>query len=373
VRFRQARDPWGVAADPALGDLDGDGEDDVVVATATGTWAYHLDGTSLPGWPIAGNHPVLGTPVLGHVNGDASVDLLVRSGPGFLTLDPGGQGVADFPPYPSVADFPMFTARGVTQSRIVLGTVADSTFFEFDLAAGLDSVRAWPMARGNSARTGSRFHSPALVAGDVIPPMPVADLGARALGSGSSVLTWTSPTDEAPRGWAVEYDLRYASRPISDANFAAAQSLLAGPPGPGGQMESLVVADVPDSGATFFCLRSRDASGNWSLVSNSAERLGTPPLGNVPGPAMVVARNPSIGSVTFYWQLAQPVAAGDAAIRIYDLGGRSVGKVRLDSGKVRIARWDGRDLNGSRAPAGLYFAVLDARGIVARTRFTLLP
>ncbi|MDM7915541.1 MAG: VCBS repeat-containing protein [Candidatus Eisenbacteria bacterium] len=63
-----------VAASPSIGDVDGDGEPEIVVGAwgSNEVWALHADGTPLPGWPIAVGGNVRSTAALADL--DPSVD-----------------------------------------------------------------------------------------------------------------------------------------------------------------------------------------------------------------------------------------------------------------------------------------------------------
>jgi hypothetical protein len=89
----------------------------------------------------------------------------------------------------------------------------------------------------------------------------------------SVVLTWTAPADD--KGLSTEkavtaYKLVYSYNPITEANFALATQLTTGTPKAVGQSETYTF-DLPDGKHYYFAVKSVDAAGNWSSISNIVE------------------------------------------------------------------------------------------------------
>ncbi|MCD6554004.1 MAG: hypothetical protein J7M16_08345, partial [Anaerolineae bacterium] len=80
-------------------------------------------------------------------------------------------------------------------------------------------------------------------------------------GTLTATLRWTAPTN------AVTYTLRYSGTLISEANWAGATLLTDTLPG----STETYTATVPyASGIVYFALKSQNAEGDWSSLSNNA-------------------------------------------------------------------------------------------------------
>ncbi len=135
--------------------------------------------------------------------------------------------------------------------------------------------------------TGGRLNAARALAGlDSIPPDPVADLSAVGTGSNRVELDWTATGDDGGTGTATEYEIRYATFAITEANFNTATRFLgAPPPSAPGSHEHVVVNGLVPSTTYYIAMKVRDEFGNPSPVSNLglATTLVAPDIDVTPG------------------------------------------------------------------------------------------
>jgi hypothetical protein len=98
---------------------------------------------------------------------------------------------------------------------------------------------------------------------------------------------------------------------------------------------------------------------------------GGAPSGHLPAPTVAAATNPVRGGVELRISSPDP---GVQRLRVCDLAGRTIR--RVDDGRFgagsRSAYWNGRDDQGNKVPAGVYWLYLEANGRLARGRVVLL-
>ena len=82
---------------PAVADINGDGELEVVGSEGFWTYAYTKNGTVLPGWPQFQESYTFNSPALADVDGDGGVDVLLRVPRGIYGWHADGTALADFP------------------------------------------------------------------------------------------------------------------------------------------------------------------------------------------------------------------------------------------------------------------------------------
>jgi len=69
-----------VRSSPALGDIDGDGNIEVIVGSYDNkVYAWHHDGSTVTGWPITTGGGVWSSPAVGDIDGDGDIEVVVGS------------------------------------------------------------------------------------------------------------------------------------------------------------------------------------------------------------------------------------------------------------------------------------------------------
>lgn len=87
----------------------------------------------------------------------------------------------------------------------------------------------------------------------------------------SVTLYWTAPGDDSISGTATQYDIRYSTSTITDANWATATQVTGETaPKPAGQQETFVVRTLASNTTYYFAIKTVDEVGNWSGLSNVA-------------------------------------------------------------------------------------------------------
>ena len=208
-----------------------------------------------------------------------------------------------------------------------------------------------------------------------IAPAQVTDLRVTDVGDTTVMLAWTATGDDGLIGRPSYYLIVASTSPLTPANFdnAAYQQIVYATVNAGAP-EAKQLGGLPRGAVLSIALKAVDVSGNVSVMSNLVTATTTGgPLAGKNGVALAPAHNPGRPPVSLYWQADPAGAAGAQRVRIFDLGGRVQRNIDLGSGNGGILVWDGRNDDGERVPAGLYFIRLESGGHHANARVTLLP
>lgn len=276
VRWTQALAGYAMA-DLVLGDLDGDGLDEIVAVTGTTISVLDSNGVLLPAHSPQGSlGTVSGEPVVGPLRAANRAGIGARLAAGFAVWDDGGLPVDGFPkPGAAGAWAGLADLDGDGATEIAAGTsLADSNVYAFDAGLGSwrDSLAFWPTTRGDAARTGARRYPVGVTTYDVVPPAAPTGLVAAALDATHVRVTWINSGDDGDSG-------RAARARISALGFSGSLRVDVEVPvsGSAGSADSAVFVSPEGQAWTVF-VTLFDASGNGGpAASDTVLTPGAPP------------------------------------------------------------------------------------------------
>ena len=362
----------------ALGDLDADGYDEIVVPTVERIEV--LDGSGAlwgrPLWP----RDLDGLPVTPAIIGalDPAGGVAVMLG---VAAEPSGVHLVAYTT--QAIEIPRWPLPGRAGQRVFLddsdqdgatevwaGSGPDSMLFVYDAGAMtyVPAAQQWPTAGANAARTYSRTYAPPAPVLDDVAPLAMNDVEITRVGVDVDV-SWSVPGDDGPEGHPVRYDIRAGPVPFDEASFDVQPFAWSfDSSAPISTPLTLRLEQVDPTQAKVLAMVAVDRAGNRSALSNTVT-LGELPSGIT---QLRPAVTPSRGVVTFEWALGAGSAPGEGRIEIYDGAGRKRRELGLSGGAFGTTRWDGRDEAGQLVRPGLYFARLRAGATEVRTRVVFL-
>ena len=166
---------------------------------------------------------------------------------------------------PAPGVYPTPSASGESETFVVIGLDVDTTYY-FAIKTA-DEVPNWA---GVS-------NSPSGKTSDETPPADIIDLGIKAVDQNDITLNWTAPGDNGNVGIADQYDIRYSTALITEANWALATPAPGPYPAPStsGTMESFIVSGLNTDTTYYFAIKTADEVPNWAGVSNSISGITT--------------------------------------------------------------------------------------------------
>jgi hypothetical protein len=104
---------------------------------------------------------------------------------------------------------------------------------------------------------------------DTIPPASITGLLLKSPTSQAVFLVWTAPGDDGEAGTAAEYDIRYATEPLTESNWESAiQYEGETPPQEAGRPETVKIGNLLSVTTYYFGIKTLDEAGNESGLSN---------------------------------------------------------------------------------------------------------
>ncbi|MBI5266875.1 MAG: fibronectin type III domain-containing protein [candidate division Zixibacteria bacterium] len=175
-------------------------------------------------------------------------------------------------------------------------------------------------------------------------------------------LSWTVPADRGGDPISA-YDIRYDTVPITEGTWGNATQVTAEPsPQTPGSTQLYEVSGLTTGVQCYFAMKTADAAGNWSELSNVASYVIGQPL---PSDAVRPSQNPFRLSQTS--EISFSGAPGD--LTIATLSGEVVRRWENNSSAEII--WDGRNQSGQAVATGIYLWYANngaARGKVVLVR-----
>lgn len=111
---------------------------------------------------------------------------------------------------------------------------------------------------------------------DTSPPAQITNLATTASTDNTVTLTWTAPGDDGISGTASSYDIRYATTPITSANWNSATQVTGEPlPAAPGTAQTFTVSGLAANTLYYFAIRAKDEVPNISALSNIASATTT--------------------------------------------------------------------------------------------------
>jgi hypothetical protein len=160
----------------------------------------------------------------------------------------------------------------------------------------------------------------------------------------SITIHWTAPGDDTTSGTASQYDIRYSTANITDANWGSATQVTGEPaPHVAGTAESMVITGLSPSTIYYFAIKAADEIPNWSAISNIAHSSTAPetvPPSNI---VSLVVSNPTGTSLRLTWTAPGDDSTSGTAAQ-YD--------IRYSLSPITDANWaSATQATGEPAPA----------------------
>jgi len=164
-------------------------------------------------------------------------------------------------------------AAGGTETFAVTGLQPSTTYY-FAIKTA-DEVPNWSAISNIASRA---------TAAEQVPPAAITNFAAGAVTTNSVVLSWTAPGDDGNTGTASQYDIRYSTSNITDANWASATQATGEPtPKAAGGAETFTLTGLLPNTTYYYAIKTADEVPNWSALSNVVSKATanetTPPAG----------------------------------------------------------------------------------------------
>ncbi len=378
---REFPEDWHSMATPALVDIDEDDIDEIVfvrlwAGSPNGSAVHIMNamGVDLPGWPVSLPGATYSSAAVGDLDDDGDLEILVSSGVEQTMLDLGG---AVQPGWPFAG-----TASLSNASPTIGGFAGGGPLAELKIAAANicsdqfifvsdGSISpGWPVQRDGCVISNILLPSPIIAdidgdgVGDVVMPTPASE----------KLWAWSHTGEDLP-GWPhslpgdTTYQTNYGSAMVADLDLDEDVEVLCAS-GDG-------YLHVWDLAAPY-----NSHPGDWPSLHHdlrNSRYLARPVMTGViaegttaPGARLYdCSPNPFNPSTRVTYRL-QEVARVE--LTVVDPSGRTVRELEggVRTAGLQTARWDGRDDRGTRCPSGVYSIRLEVGGESLTRKVVLL-
>ena len=145
---------------------------------------------------------------------------------------------------------------GGTQASVTATGLPDEVLLHFALKATDDAGNTSELSNDAKARTPD------------VAPARITDLAQTGATLSSVAISWTATGDDERLGTATAYELRRSSKPITEANFDAAEPVVIPAPLPSGSPERATIEGLSPASIYFIAVKAVDDRGNRSPISN---------------------------------------------------------------------------------------------------------
>lgn len=204
---------------------------------------------------------------------------------------------------------------------------------------------------------------------------PAASTMTAVAGRSMALVNWTATGEDGTLGTAAQFDLRWSNGPITAANFSMATQVATPTPGPAGTVYCVEISPLVSCTNHYFAVRTRDAAGNWSALSNvplaktkctgnlmyfcsgGAARPADDPEGIADEFSLHVPSSARLATpVQIAWSTTPEQEGLPLELALFDVSGRRarVFERGLASAGAFQSSWDMTDAGGARVRPGFY-------------------